>query len=258
MSKNSRFDLVIEQRRDLPEHLPLQICGDVEQPVHRPVADVVAGLGQAIDVGSAGDPAAAASVEPGSSARFATSPNSTRSVRGSRLPPSSSRVMTVSIPSQRHSASRTRVSPTGREEVNASSAGPALAEARRAVAGSSSRVSDATRRLIASRSSWSSRPKLCSTFGREVFVVGSHSLWVSCRYRTGVPSLLRRVATRTCTCPDTTRVHAAQPLEHPPNVCPVLPMVSGPRAALTRDDTPACVQIRPSTAERRLIARPCR
>ena len=48
-------------------------------------------------------------------------------------------------------------------------------------AGSSSRDSDFTSRPIASRSSWSSRPKLCSTFGREVFVAGSHSLWVNCR-----------------------------------------------------------------------------
>jgi hypothetical protein len=121
---------------------------------------------------------AAASFEPGSSARFATSANSTRSVRGSSLRPASSRAITVSIPTRRHSASSTRVPPTGREDTNASSAGPVAASA---AAGSSSRDSDATSRPIASRSSWSSRPKLCSTFGREVFVAGSHSLWVSCR-----------------------------------------------------------------------------
>ena len=97
--------------------------------------------------------------------------------RGRSGCPSSRRVMTVSIPSLRHSASRTRVPPTGREEVNASSAGPTPVEPRKAVAGSSSRVSDVTSRAMASRSSWSSRPKLCSTFGRELFVAGSHSLW---------------------------------------------------------------------------------
>src|SRR4051794_2422534 len=166
---------------------------------------------------------AAASFEPGANARFATSANSTPAVRGSRLRPASSRVMTVSMPSRRHNASRTSVPPTGREEVNANPSDPAVVVPVRAVAGSSSRVSDPTSRLIASRSSWSSRPKLCSTFGREVFVAGSHSLWVSCRYRTGVPSLFRRVATRTCTCPDVTRLRAAQPFEHRSNVCPVLP-----------------------------------
>src|SRR6476661_6598928 len=85
---------------------------------------------------------------------------------------------------------------------------------------------------MAARSSWSSRPKLCSTFGREVFVAGSHSLWVSCRYRTGVPSLFRRVDTRTCTCPDTTRIRPAQRLEHQSNVCPVVsPLSALPRRA---------------------------
>ena len=131
---------------------------------------------------------AAASFEPGASARFATSANSTRSCAGRACGPASSRVMTVSIPSRRHNASSTSVPPTGRDEVNASPAGPAVVGWSGRLAGSSSRVSDATSRLIASRSSWSSRPKLCSTFGREVFVAGSHSLWVSCRYRTGVPS----------------------------------------------------------------------
>src|SRR4051812_9962691 len=175
---------------------------------------------------------AAASFEPGASARFATSANSTRSVRGSRLRPVSSRVITVSIPSRRHSASSTRVPPTGRDEVNANPSDPAVVVPVRAVAGLSRRVSEATSRLMASRSSWSSRPKLCSTFGREVFVAGSHSLWVSCRYRTGVPSLFRRVATRTCTCPDDTRLPAAQPFEHGSNVCPVLsPVPDLPRYA---------------------------
>jgi len=65
---------------------------------------------------------AAASFDPGSSARLATSANSTRSVRGSRLRPASSPAMTVSIPSLRHSASRTSMPPTGCDEVNASSA----------------------------------------------------------------------------------------------------------------------------------------
>src|SRR6478735_435046 len=172
----------------------------------------------------------AASFEPGANARFATSANSTRSVLGSRLRTVSRRVMTVSIPSRRHNASSTTVPPTGRDEVNTSSAGPADCVLVRAVAGLSSRVSDATSRLIASWSSWSSRPKLCSTFGREVLVAGSHSLWVSCRYRTAVPSLFRRVDTRTCTCPDTTRVAAVQEVEHRSNVCPVL----RPRSDLPR------------------------
>ena len=90
---------------------------------------------------------AAASFEPGASARFATSANSTRSVRGSRLRPASSRVMTVSIPSRRHNASRTSVPPTGRDEVNANPSDPAVVVPVRAVAGSSSRVSDADQPL---------------------------------------------------------------------------------------------------------------
>jgi hypothetical protein len=55
--EEQQVDLVIEQRGDLPEHLFLQIRGDVDEPVHRPVAGVVGGLGQAVDVGAARDPA---------------------------------------------------------------------------------------------------------------------------------------------------------------------------------------------------------
>ena len=33
-----QVDLVIEQGGDLPKQLPLQLRGDVEQPVHRPAA----------------------------------------------------------------------------------------------------------------------------------------------------------------------------------------------------------------------------
>ena len=70
--------------------------------------------------------------------------------------------MTVWIPIRRHNASSTRVPPTGRDEVNANPTDPAVVVPIRAVAGASSRVSDVTSRLMASRSSWSSRPKPCS------------------------------------------------------------------------------------------------
>jgi hypothetical protein len=62
--------------------------------------------------------------------------------------------MAVSIPSRRHNASSTRVPPTGREEVNVNPVVSAVVvpDEVRAVAGLSSRVSDATSRPIASRS----------------------------------------------------------------------------------------------------------
>ena len=66
----------------------------------------------------------------------------------------------------------------GRDALTDSSPGPAAASAS---AGSSSRDSAATRRLICSLSISSSRPKLCSTLVRDRCVAGSHSLWASCR-----------------------------------------------------------------------------
>ena len=91
---------------------------------------------------------------------------------------------------------------------------------------------------------------MCSTFGRDVFVVGSHSLWVSCRYRTAVPSLFRRVDTRTCTCSDITRNLADQLFEHRSNVRPGISRARGFLHSPTWDNTAACVQISPSAAER--------
>src|SRR6476661_1996150 len=102
---------------------------------------------------------------------------------------------------------------------------------------------------MAARSSWSSRPKLCSTFGREVFVAGSHSLWVNCKYRTGVPSLFRRVATVRA------RVQAIHDFDqligsNIDRTCVfVFQRFGACLDTLTLDDPAACVQICPLAAE---------
>jgi hypothetical protein len=77
--------------------------------------------------------AAAASLLAGSSARLATSAKSTRSVAGSRRVPASSLVITVSIPSRRHSWSSSHAPPKLRDCTNnspvaavAASAAPGL------------------------------------------------------------------------------------------------------------------------------------
>ena len=79
--------------------------------------------------------------------------------------------------------------PTGREDVSVSSP-PDVAVT--APAGSSSRDSAATRRLMPSRSISSSRPKECRILVRETPAWASHSLWASCRYRMTCPSLVLR------------------------------------------------------------------
>jgi hypothetical protein len=54
--EEQQVDLEVEQVRDLVEHLALQVLPDVVEPVHRPVADIVGGLGQPVDVHVVGDP----------------------------------------------------------------------------------------------------------------------------------------------------------------------------------------------------------
>ena len=93
------------------------------------------------------------------------------------------------IPSRCHSASSTCAPPYGRDPRNASSPSAPVAGAS---PGSSSRDSHATSRRIASLSSWSSRPKLQTTFGTDRLAAASHSLCASCRYRTA-PFLVFRV-----------------------------------------------------------------
>ena len=132
---------------------------------------------------------AAASLEEAARARLATSANRTRSTLGSSLRPVSWRRITASRPSRRHSWSSTYVPPTGREDVSVSSPAEVAATA---PAGSSSRDSALTRRLTASRSSSSSRPKECRTLVRETPARASHSLWASCRYRMTCPSFVLR------------------------------------------------------------------
>ena len=79
--------------------------------------------------------------------------------------------------------------PIGREEVSAS--WPAEVAASEPT-GSSSLDSAPTRRLTASRSSSSSRPKECRILVRETPAWPSHSLWASCRYRMTCPSFVLR------------------------------------------------------------------
>ena len=82
------------------------------------------------------------------------------------------------MPSFRQSLSSTYAPPIGTDDTNSQPAGAVTASAS---PGSSSRDSDATSRVTASRSSSSSRPKLYSTLVRDRCVSLSHSLWASCR-----------------------------------------------------------------------------
>ena len=108
---------------------------------------------------------AAASLEEGSSARLATSANSTRSVAGVAAGPAQQRghdrgrcpAAATAGPAGR--SRRRRPTPVGQPGRAAAAARP----------GSSSRASDPASRSIAARSSWSSRPKLCSTRIRDAF-----------------------------------------------------------------------------------------
>ena len=54
--EEQQVHLEVEQVRDLAEDLPLHRVADLVQPVHRPVARVVAGLGQPVDPGFAAHP----------------------------------------------------------------------------------------------------------------------------------------------------------------------------------------------------------
>ena len=125
---------------------------------------------------------AAASFDEGASARLATSPNSTRSVaaasRGRPRPDARSPLRIDPMPSRFHSASSTYAPPYGRDSLNTSSPSVVAASAS---AGSSSRASDATSRRTASLSSWSSLPKLYSSFGTDRRAAASHSLCARCR-----------------------------------------------------------------------------
>ena len=54
--EEQQVDFEVEQVRDLAEDLLLHRAADLVQPVHRPVARVVGGLGQAVDPGLAAHP----------------------------------------------------------------------------------------------------------------------------------------------------------------------------------------------------------
>ena len=82
------------------------------------------------------------------------------------------------MPSRLHSASSTYAPPYGRDSLNTRSPFVVTASAS---AGSSSRASDATRRRTASLSSWSSLPKLYTSFGTDRRAAASHSLCARCR-----------------------------------------------------------------------------
>jgi len=84
----------------------------------------------------------------------------------------------MSMPNRRHNPSSTNDPPKGRDSVNVNPAGALAASAS---PGSNSRDNAATNRRIPVTSSWSSRPKEYTTFVREAFAAGSHSLWANCR-----------------------------------------------------------------------------
>jgi len=54
--EEQQVDLEVEQVRDLVKHRTFQVVAHVVEPVHRPVADIVADLGQPVDVHVMGDP----------------------------------------------------------------------------------------------------------------------------------------------------------------------------------------------------------
>ncbi len=121
---------------------------------------------------------AAASLDDGASARFATRANSTRPAEGSSRRPLSSRLIIAPIPDLSHKASRTQVPPSGRDPANSR---PSPAAAASAFPGSRNRETEPASRASASRSAASSRPKLQTTWTLDRFAAGSHALWASCR-----------------------------------------------------------------------------
>ena len=126
---------------------------------------------------------------PGSSARCATSANSTRSAASpSRRRPAATRRSAAPIPSRSQSRSSTHAPPKRRESSTSTS--PACAAAI-ACSGSRNREIEATSRASASRSTVSARPKLWITFAEGTPVTGWRSLCASCRYDTVDPSRLR-------------------------------------------------------------------
>jgi hypothetical protein len=112
---------------------------------------------------------AAASFDEGTSARFATRPNSTRSAASSSRRPFSSRFIAAPIPSLAHSTSSTQVPPSGLDSVNSRSSPAAAASAS---SGSRNLQTEATSRRKASRFASSSRPKLQTTWTLDRFAAG--------------------------------------------------------------------------------------
>ncbi len=134
-----------------------------------------------------------ASLLPGSSARCATSANTTRSAAGpcSRRPTAAVRIA-APIPSRSQTRSSVHAPPRRRESRISTS--PPLAAAA-ACSGVRNREIDDTSRANAARSTLSARPKLWITFATGLPVSGCRSLCASCRYDTTEPSrLLRRVS----------------------------------------------------------------
>jgi hypothetical protein len=121
----------------------------------------------------------AASFEPGSSARCATSVKSTRSTASpSSWRPSAAR--RIAAPMPRRSQSRSNVhAPPSRQESTISTYVPAAAAT--AWSGSRNREIEATSRPRASRSTLSARPKLWITFATGLPVRGCRSLCASAR-----------------------------------------------------------------------------
>ncbi len=135
----------------------------------------------------------AASFEPGSSARWATSVNTTRSTTSpSRRRPVAARRIAAPIPSRSHTRSNVHAPPR-RRELTTSTSIPVAAAA--ASCGVRNREIDDTSRANGARSTCSARPKLWITFATGLPVSGCRSLCASCRWRTTDPSrLVRRLS----------------------------------------------------------------
>ena len=121
----------------------------------------------------------AASLLPGSSARCATSANTTRSVAApsSRRPDAALRIA-APIPSRSQMRSNVHVPPRRRESTTSTSIPEAAAAAS---SGVRNREIELTSRASAARSTCSTRPKLWITFATGLPVCGCRSLCASCR-----------------------------------------------------------------------------
>ena len=179
--EEQQVDFKVQQVRDLAVHLLLQLGRTCVQPVHRPVARVIADRRRSPSMcTSPADPVRCGELggrgqRPVGDQRE-QHPLGGRGVPRAARPELAARSGSVRCPAAATAVQHVRAAVRPRPSKASSPAAVAAS----ASAGSSSRASDPTSRRTAARSSWSSRPKLCSTFGTD-------------RRRGGVPLVMRQV-----------------------------------------------------------------